>query len=452
MPVVVEPRGRELIIPNDSDLMSSIRPPNNELILRDAIHKMPSVWVLALIQYMTENQINEYRRSLVQFLKDLLKSKYHKWAPDLGFMYRQKILMRASDTGPGFKQGQTLYFKTKLHLQQNIFRGDPTQQCQKIYEHCEKMFEEEKNEDKKKEMHLKMMKYAYICTSCLCAALDAEITRWNTSFDWDDSQHVFPKTRLQCLLNELYGFINKTPNPQIVEVALFSRIAIAYAMAGQLAKADDYIEKAFASSIDIPRCTELEFMFRIYTMILLFKYQDDPTELLSERFLHIVQCGLQIIEDETDESKRYFWMRMILLRKVFLLLALGNKMEVINGWVYKEEHVKKAEELLVEIEKMGEMEKRREMFFYMAKARISELQNSLEFAVYNIRKAIDCDELGYYGETAYAREYEEMLENKIEEQQRLTLRHTIDGPNSQEYITPVYSTCHSEITIPKRID
>jgi hypothetical protein len=85
-----------------------------------------------------------------------LKSKYHKWAPDLGFMYRQKILMRASDTGPGFKQGQTLYFKTKLHLQQNIFRGDPTQQCQKMYEHCEKMFEEEKNEDKKKEMHLKM--------------------------------------------------------------------------------------------------------------------------------------------------------------------------------------------------------------------------------------------------------------------------------------------------------
>jgi hypothetical protein len=62
--------------------------------------------------------------------------------------------------------------------------------------------------------------------------------------------------------------------------------------------------------------------------------------------------------------------------------------------------LKKAEELLVEIEKMGEMEKRREMFFYMAKARISELQNSLEFAVYNIRKAIDCDELGYARESS----------------------------------------------------
>jgi hypothetical protein len=51
-------------------------------------------------------------------------------------------------------------------------------------------------------------------------------------------------------------------------------------------------------------------------------------------------------------------------------------MEVINGWVYKEEYVNKAEELLVEIYQMGNMEKRREMFFYMAKARISELQNS----------------------------------------------------------------------------
>jgi hypothetical protein len=84
-------------------------------------------------------------------------------------------------------------------------------------------------------------------------------------------------------------------------------------------------------------------------MILLFKYQEDPTELLLKKFLRIVECGLRNIQDEADKSKRYFWMRMILLRKVFLLLGLGNKMEVINGWVYKEEYVNKAEELLVEI-------------------------------------------------------------------------------------------------------
>jgi hypothetical protein len=185
----------------------------------------------------------------------------------------------------------------------------------------------------------------------------------------------------------------------------------------------------------------------MYIMILLSKYQEDPTELLLKKFLRIVECGLRNIQDEADKSKRYFWMRMILLRKVFLLLGLGNKMEVINGWVYKKEYVNKAEELLVEIYQMGNMEKRREMFFYMAKARISELQNSLEFAVDNIQKAIDCDELRCYGETENAREYKEMLENKIEEQQRLTLRHKPGMHNSS-----LYSTCHSEITIPKRIE
>jgi hypothetical protein len=89
---------------------------------------------------------------------------------------------------------------------------------------------------------------------------------------------MVPKSRLQRLLSELYGFINKTQNPLIVQVGLFSRIAIAYAMTGQLAKAEDYIEKAFASSIYIPKCTELEFMFHMYIMILLSKYQEDPTE------------------------------------------------------------------------------------------------------------------------------------------------------------------------------
>jgi hypothetical protein len=36
----------------------------------------------------------------------------------------------------------------------------------KKYEEYEKMFEEEENEDTKKEIHGKMKEYAYICTSC----------------------------------------------------------------------------------------------------------------------------------------------------------------------------------------------------------------------------------------------------------------------------------------------
>lgn len=451
----------EFILRYGRDLMSLVR-------VLDIIQK------LSQLKYITDNQINKFRRSrpehneelleslldeitLVQFLEALFKAKYHESALGLAFIYRQKMLMRASDTGPGFQQGQKLYFDTKRNLQENIFKEDPSQQCEKTYqemkkkyEEYEKMFEEEENEDTKKKIHLKMKKYAYICTSCLCVALDAEITRWNTSFYWVED--MVPKSRLQRLLSELNGFINKTQNPLIVQVGLFSRIAIAYAMTGQLAKAEDYIENAFALSIYIPKCTEVEFMFHMYIMILLSKYQEDPTELLLKKFLRIVECGLRNIQDEADESKRYFWMRMILLRKVFLLLGLGNKMEVINGWVYKEEYVNKAEELLVEIYQMGNMEKRREMFFYMAKARFSELQNSLEFGVDNIRMAIDCDELKCYGETENAKEYKEILENKIGEQQKLTLRHTVDGPNSQECTTPVYSTCHSEITIPKRID
>jgi len=262
MPVLVEPVDKELILRDGRDLMSSVR-------VFDIIEK------LSKLKYMTDNQVNKFRRSrpkhneelldslldeitLVQFFEALFKAKYHESAFDLAFMYRQKMWMRASDTGPGFRQGQNLYFNTKRSLQENIFKGNPTQQCEKTYEEMKKkykeykkMSEEEKNEDTKKKLQLKMMAYAYICTSCLYVALDAEITRWNTSFYWDE--HMVPKSDLQRLFSELYGFINKTQNPLIAQVGFFSRIAIAYAMTGKLAKAEKYIEKAFASSIYIPK-------------------------------------------------------------------------------------------------------------------------------------------------------------------------------------------------------
>jgi hypothetical protein len=52
------------------------------------------------------------------------------------------MLMRASDTGPGFQQGQKLYFDTKRSLQENIFKEDPSQQCEKTYQEMKKKYEE----------------------------------------------------------------------------------------------------------------------------------------------------------------------------------------------------------------------------------------------------------------------------------------------------------------------
>jgi hypothetical protein len=46
--------------------------------------------------------------TLVQFLEALFKAKYHESALGLAFIYRQKMLMQASDTFPGFQQGQKL--------------------------------------------------------------------------------------------------------------------------------------------------------------------------------------------------------------------------------------------------------------------------------------------------------------------------------------------------------
>jgi hypothetical protein len=84
MPVLVEPVDKELILRDGRDLMSSVR-------VLDIIQK------LSQLKYITDNQVNKFRRSrpehneelleslldeitLVQFLEALFKAKYHEAA------------------------------------------------------------------------------------------------------------------------------------------------------------------------------------------------------------------------------------------------------------------------------------------------------------------------------------------------------------------------------------
>ncbi|XP_071120013.1 uncharacterized protein [Mytilus edulis] len=361
-----------------------------------------------------------YEITIEQFLEALLRSKYHVLVLKLMSNCRKGILrlvVRNVEPGPGFKKAQELYLITKINTHKNIFKVNPTEACRTIYdsnklkfEDCQQKLKIETDEEEKRNLKQNLMKYANICVSCLFAALDAEITRWNIDFDWDECT-VSSRNELARLFHQLTGYIKETPNPNIAEVGFFSRLAIAYAMTGQLAKAEGYIETAFTLSFSIPTCSELYFMYHMFVMILLFKYQKNKSGM--GKLVCIAEEARSCLQQENDDSIRYFWTRMILLRKVFCLLGLGNNMELIKGYTPSQEQIDEAKEMLVEICDMGDMESRREMFFFTAKARIAQLEGDLESAIFCTKLAIDCDEYRCFGETEQVQKYREQLRNLV---------------------------------------
>ncbi|XP_063400660.1 uncharacterized protein LOC134685126 [Mytilus trossulus] len=361
-----------------------------------------------------------YQITIEQFLEALFRSKYHVLVLKLVSNCRKGILrliVRKVEPGPGFKKAQKLYLNTKINTHKNIFKVNPTEACRNIYdsnklkfEDCQQNLKIETDEEEKRKLKQNLMKYANICVTCLFAALDAEITRWNIDFDWDEST-VSSRNELDRLFHQLSGYIKETPNPNIAEVGFFSRLAIAYAMTGQLAKAEGHIETAFTLSFSIPRCSELYFMYHMFVMILLFKYQKNKSGM--GKLVSIAEEARSCLQHENDDSIRYFWTRMILLRKVFCLLGLGNNIELIKGNTPSQEQIDEAKEMLVEIHDMGDMESRREMFFFTAKARIAQLEGDLESAIFCTELAIDCDEYRCFGETEQVHKYREQLRNMV---------------------------------------
>ncbi|XP_052064226.1 uncharacterized protein LOC127704274 [Mytilus californianus] len=410
--------------------------------------------------------------TMEQFLEALFKAKFHVIALKLMSKFRQGILRfvaRKMEPGPGFKQAQKIYLNTKVNTHKNVFKVNPTEACRGLYESNKLQFEEwqqklETEEDEEIKIKLKqnIMKHANICVSCLFAALDAEITRWNTDFDWDERTGSSSKNELVRLFCQLKGYIKETPNPNIAEVGFFSRLAIAHAMTGQLTKAEEYIETAFTLSFSIPRCAELYFMYHMFVMILLFKYQKNQSGILLGKLVIIAEEARSSLQQENDDSTRYFWTRMIILRKVFCLLGLANNTELIKGRNPSQEQIDEAKEMLVEIRDMGDMESRREMFFYTAKARIAQLEGDLGSAIFCTELAIDCDQYKCFGETDQVQNYLEQLKNLVtkaqcENQQDIRNENYI---GTKKYFVQHYAghstiidvNKHNENTTPKKIE
>jgi hypothetical protein len=113
--------------------------------------------------------------------------------------------------------------------------------------------------------------------------------------------------------------------------------------------------------------------------------------------------GLWALSEEEEEI-RNLWKRMFLLRMVFCLLGLSNKGHCIPDCVISKDDVEKAERYMNEID-LKDIEARREMMYYIARARIQELKGLFYNASLEIDKASAIAHSGNFKEIQSIEEY-----------------------------------------------
>jgi hypothetical protein len=66
---------------------------------------------------------------------------------------------------------------------------------------------------------------------------------------------------------------------------------------------------------------------------------------------------------------------------MFCFLGISNRGDIIPGIIVLPKYIRKANDLMIELDKLWDgFETRRLMFYYVAKARLAELEEELEFA------------------------------------------------------------------------
>ncbi|XP_063445006.1 uncharacterized protein LOC134725262 [Mytilus trossulus] len=215
------------------------------------------------------------------------------------------------------------------------------------------------------------------------------------------------------LFEELKQLISHTSNTHVTQVAYDSRLAIAHAIADQDDKGDHFLRQAMASSVFIGHCVELINMLYIFVFNLICMYEKSPTVQTLEKILKIAEYSLHCLQEENDCVVRSFWMRMFYLRMVYCLLGISNKGDIIPGCIVLPKHVQRASDLLAEVDKIWNgIETRRKMFYYVAQARIEELENppeEIDLALEFINMATEIARKGNFGESKFINEYAESL-------------------------------------------
>lgn len=211
----------------------------------------------------------------------------------------------------------------------------------------------------------------------------------------------------QDIFTELKSLAVNSTDASISEVVFFGRKANALAIAKKFSEGEDMVKQAHCCANFTGPCLEIANMIYIDVYFKLWQFEQTPTTELKESLLYEGSKGLWALSEEEEEI-RNLWKRMFLLRMIFCLVGLSNKGGCISGCVICEEDVDRAERYMNEID-LKDIEARREMMYYIAKARIKQLRRMFDDANTEIDRAEAIAQSGNFKEIDSIMEYRSFL-------------------------------------------
>ena len=259
------------------------------------------------------------------------------------------------------------------------------------------------------------------CVVCIGAEIDALAITYNKELC--DS----------IIFEELKQLAGQTSNPFLVDGVYYARHANAHAIAGDFDISEDFLREARSRANFVAPCIQVLFIILFEVIVRLFRFENNPTIEERGSLMIWAQVGLGCTETaDLDSACVNMWRRSFILRMVFCLLGLGSRGNVIEKCPIDTSDIQEAKRLLADIDTHWEgIEIRRQMFYYLAKARVEELDKSGQMSVCetNLLKAIHMAENGRF------KEYEYLTTYLMKIWELLPL-HSAVGPPSQRHPLP----------------
>ncbi|XP_048764541.2 uncharacterized protein LOC125672348 [Ostrea edulis] len=291
---------------------------------------------------------------------------------------------------PPNKKTIHIYFKNLKRLVHNAQFRNPREFFRKQARQLRDQIEREKIESRKQFLADK-----YI------ALLGAEIDAIAITYD-----STLPD---QNIFEELRSLASLSTDASISEVVFFGRKANALAIAKKFLEGEDMVKQAHCCANFTGPCLEIANMIYIDVYFKLWQFEQTPTNELKDALLYEGSKGLWALSEEEEEI-RNLWKRMFLLRMIFCLLGLSNKGCCIPDCVISKEDVERAEGYMHEID-LKDIEARREMMYYIARARMQELKGLFYDASLEIDKASAIAHSGNFKEMYSIEEYRYLLKD-----------------------------------------
>lgn len=208
---------------------------------------------------------------------------------------------------------------------------------------------------------------------------------------------------------EIESFITSTSSPSLSQVILYGRKADVLSTAGDFEEGEKLLRAAYVSADYSAPCVEITDMIYKNVVFKLSQLERTPTVDLQKSLALEASRGIWSLNDESDDM-RVFWKRLFLLRMAFSLLGIGKFCNLIQNYVPTEASLLEAESLL-SCNDLNDMEHRRMMFYFAAKARLEQWKGEFSQAFALVQVANKYAREGNYVEGRYLREYERELDS-----------------------------------------